>query len=395
MGCKAIVYEEGDTRGSWASRGVDAFYLGPAKDHYRCDNYYVPETRAYHISGSTELFPQHYQLPSLTPHQHFRALTNELTEHTAQASDFLKGRRLLQLLALRVKNILNPPPVADEQRVEADCQARERETKQRVIAETPILTIPRITDAPPIMLTRNPTAKRVLKTTKRLHRRTTRNNTPGIVPLPVVIHPVPLTNASTTQARQRGPEGPFNCSIPFVAQPAPHTRQRGRAPTQIQPVCQQTSTRTALPSTARQCNIMRHAINILTLKEQASFNVIYIPLKLTKHELPVHFEHYANPMVHPVTGETISSYKKLMNDPPTADVWQTSFGKDFGGMAQGDNKTGQKGTNAMFVMTREDMAHAHAAGKNFHVRQSSHGLSPPKERSIQNTHHGRRKFSHI
>jgi hypothetical protein len=28
----------------------------------------------------------------------------------------------------------------------------------------------------------------------------------------------------------------------------------------------------------------------------------------------------------------------------------TAFGKDFGGMSQGDNKTGQKGTNAMFIM---------------------------------------------
>jgi hypothetical protein len=35
-------------------------------------------------------------------------------------------------------------------------------------------------------------------------------------------------------------------------------------------------------------------------------------------------------MVHPVTGKTISSYKKLMHDPATAEVWQTAFGKDFG-----------------------------------------------------------------
>jgi hypothetical protein len=44
LGCKAIVYKDGDTRGSWASRGVDAFYLGPTKDHYRWDNYYILET---------------------------------------------------------------------------------------------------------------------------------------------------------------------------------------------------------------------------------------------------------------------------------------------------------------------------------------------------------------
>ncbi len=50
-------------------------------------------------------------------------------------------------------------------------------------------------------------------------------------------------------------------------------------------------------------------------------------------------------MVHPVTGETISSYKKLMHDPATAETWQTAFGKDFGGMTQGDDKTGQKGSD--------------------------------------------------
>jgi hypothetical protein len=50
----------------------------------------------------------------------------------------------------------------------------------------------------------------------------------------------------------------------------------------------------------------------------------------------------ALPMVHPTTGETISSYKRLMHDPATSDTWQTAFGKDFGGMEQGDNKTGQR-----------------------------------------------------
>ncbi len=66
LGCKAVVYKDSDTRGSWASRGVDAFYLGPAKDHYRWDNCYIPDTRAYRVYGSMELFLQHCQLPSMT-----------------------------------------------------------------------------------------------------------------------------------------------------------------------------------------------------------------------------------------------------------------------------------------------------------------------------------------
>jgi hypothetical protein len=75
LGCKAVVYKDGDNRGSWASRGIDEWYLGPSKDHYQCALYYIPETRAYCISGSTELFLQHFQLPNLTPDQHFCALT--------------------------------------------------------------------------------------------------------------------------------------------------------------------------------------------------------------------------------------------------------------------------------------------------------------------------------
>jgi hypothetical protein len=61
-------------------------------------------------------------------------------------------------------------------------------------------------------------------------------------------------------------------------------------------------------------------------------------------------KHYASPMVHPVTGEIISSYKKAMKDPTISEVWKTSFGKEFGGLAQGNNKTGTKGRNAIFVI---------------------------------------------
>jgi hypothetical protein len=67
------------------------------------------------------------------------------------------------------------------------------------------------------------------------------------------------------------------------------------------------------------------------------------------------YAHYTSPVLHPVTGEHITSYKWLMNDPATAKTWQTVFGKDFGGMALGDNKTGQKGTESIFVMTHNEI----------------------------------------
>ena len=87
----------------------------------------------------------------------------------------------------------------------------------------------------------------------------------------------------------------------------------------------------------------QQAINVLTIQEEVSVDMMYT-LQAMMNEcaqvLPTMFEHFVSPMVHPDTGKTISSYKKLMNNPATAEVWQTAFGKDFGGMAQGDNKTG-------------------------------------------------------
>jgi hypothetical protein len=75
----------------------------------------------------------------------------------------------------------------------------------------------------------------------------------------------------------------------------------------------------------------------------------------------MNFEHYAMPMVHPTTGETISSYKRLMNNPASTYTWRMAFGKDFRSMCQGDNKMGAKGTNAMFVMKPEEVDHTPAA----------------------------------
>ena len=68
-------------------------------------------------------------------------------------------------------------------------------------------------------------------------------------------------------------------------------------------------------------------------------------------------------------GGTISSYERLMNDPETAEVWQTAFGKDFGGMAQGGDKRGQKGMNSVFVMTHKEIDIAKNAGHKWTYAQ--------------------------
>jgi hypothetical protein len=75
--------------------------------------------------------------------------------------------------------------------------------------------------------------------------------------------------------------------------------------------------------------------------------------------------------------------QKLMNNPATAEIWQMAFGKDFGEMAQGDNKTEQKGTNAMFVMTHDEIKQAVAAGKFFTYMNTVVDYRPQKEDPYQ------------
>lgn len=54
-------------------------------------------------------------------------------------------------------------------------------------------------------------------------------------------------------------------------------------------------------------------------------------------------EHMCNGVTHhPVTGETITNYKKLVAIQSSLKFRETAFGKEFGNQAQGDNRTGEK-----------------------------------------------------
>ena len=69
----------------------------------------------------------------------------------------------------------------------------------------------------------------------------------------------------------------------------------------------------------------QEVINLLFMDDLDNDTTLLIPTTLLlTTALPMDSEHYMMLMAHPVTGETISSYKKLMKDPV-----QTAFGKDF------------------------------------------------------------------
>ncbi len=285
-----------------------------------------------------------------------KALTKELEVSTGIAAKTNKGHTLIKSLGKGIKAILNPPIVSKQTVDNSICEVTTQRKPENIVPIT------RISDAPVIMKARNPTAKRNLIKDTGTHQRITRNNTPGAVPaikrmVPTLIlpdtRPAPVTRTSN---RDRNTKSPVS-SIP-------QDRLLGRGT--------QTSVRL----------ISQRALNAMTMQEALTPPTVFTPRKLIPREANKTvqiFAHFASPMVHPTTGETISSYRQLMNDPETAEVWQTAFGKDFGRMAQGNNKTGQKGTNSVFVMTHNKINIAKAAGHKWTYARIVVDYCPQKE----------------
>jgi hypothetical protein len=79
--------------------------------------------------------------------QHLRALAKEIEEETEKVASTPHGRDLIKALRTNISKMLNRPKEGDEQRVTMEQQQVERDRQQRVIDDTPIITIPRVTDA--------------------------------------------------------------------------------------------------------------------------------------------------------------------------------------------------------------------------------------------------------
>ncbi len=220
-------------------------------------------------------------------------------------------------------------PMQDQQRVAPSAEQRVGTT----LEITTLQDLRRMSNTPPIMTAPNPTTKRALKSTKRGHHSTNHTNT-SVTPGPNHYRGHAGTTISSSgqdcpthpghKAPKEDPQGPF---VPIAGRLRNHNI------------------------------ISQQAINFLTDEVWNNSPQLFTPTNLhpKKDAAAANLEHLAMPMVHPTTGDTISSYKKLMNNPATMETWQTAFGKDFGGIAQGDIKTGQKGTNAIFVMTHAEI----------------------------------------
>ena len=68
LGTKVLIYNDPASRASWAPHTTDGYYVGPASNHYRCLQFYIPATRRFCFADTWRLYPTHSQVPVTSKH---------------------------------------------------------------------------------------------------------------------------------------------------------------------------------------------------------------------------------------------------------------------------------------------------------------------------------------
>lgn len=65
-GCKVLIHETHQKRGTWAPHATNRWYISTAPHHYRCHTVYVPKTRAERNAKSVQFFLNKKGIPQNT-----------------------------------------------------------------------------------------------------------------------------------------------------------------------------------------------------------------------------------------------------------------------------------------------------------------------------------------
>jgi len=78
VGTRVLIHESPDKRPTWAPHGLHGYYIGPALDHYRCFNVYLPSTKSFRVTDTVAWFPAPLILPGSQPIEYVHSAINEL-----------------------------------------------------------------------------------------------------------------------------------------------------------------------------------------------------------------------------------------------------------------------------------------------------------------------------
>ena len=260
-GTRAVIYESPANRASWAPRGIDAWYCGPALEHYRCCHFYVSDTRAMRISGTYELYPTHCLLPALSHLQHTDEVFNELLRSISPLPRAHK-RRILTTIVHRIRSIAasNKPNDTPEDVTSLPWPSKGVQDSAATKGD---------------YSSTNPTAK---------------------------AHPThsPTGTPTTNPYKQPTHRGTHNDAHTTAATTAP--------PAQDPPTIQPRVGTTRDPSFATDCVAI--PTPVLCSRTLGTSHSTTYAAQPNGHAIPWSCEHFCAPVIHPITGESIAKVQQ-------------------------------------------------------------------------------------
>ena len=154
LGTKTLAYNMPDNRSRQESHGEDGFDVGPCYLQYCLIENFITATRNNQKTQSARFYPMHYKPPAVS----------EDDKTILAACEMLKNMKIIVPLA---ENKCRHAKILQQL-----TQIMSGSQLQRVATSTP----PRVTESG--STSNNTTSPRVVKTTKQIHQRVTRSNTP-------------------------------------------------------------------------------------------------------------------------------------------------------------------------------------------------------------------------
>lgn len=119
-GCHVMVHEKPHQRASWAPHAVDAWYLGPALNHYRGYRVYIWETRHERTSDTVTWLPKIVKVPQLNPTEVIIQSTSDITEalkllhqQNAPSNSLVQNENHIQALCKFQEIFVNIPSIPE------------------------------------------------------------------------------------------------------------------------------------------------------------------------------------------------------------------------------------------------------------------------------------------
>jgi hypothetical protein len=79
-GCKIIAHEKPSQRRTWAAHGQPGWSLGPAMNHYMCQNVYITATASEIIVDTLEFFPHNSPMPQMSSTDRILMTAQDMTD---------------------------------------------------------------------------------------------------------------------------------------------------------------------------------------------------------------------------------------------------------------------------------------------------------------------------